>query len=660
MSAYSFEAEDLSGNVLDVGIPPNRFSDAASHWGIAREISAILGRNFQFPISSATRNPAKRDKPQAANKSQIQNSKFAVNVQDKKLCLRYQAQYFDNIKVAESPKWLKDILADCGLRPISNVVDIMNYAMLETGQPIHAFDYDKLATSGNGQTTIIVRRAKKGEKITTLDDKKFELNKNILVIADAKNPLAIAGIKGGKLAEVDKNTKRIIVESANFNGVNIYKTSKFLKLSTDASLRYSHNISPELTTLGINRVVELLKEISRAKGGQLIDANFIKPAKKIIKFDLNKFKKLIGLDLDAKTCQKYLELLGFSVKPQLPNSPNHQLLVEVSPLRTDIVEFEDLAEEVIRLYGYNKLKFSAPRVHLNPSGFEDQIVLKDKVRKILANLGLNEVLNYSFIGEDDLKLDSGWKQKAVEVENPISVQSKYLRLSLSTNMIKNINSNFRFFDEIKIFEIGHTFARAKTDKVEEKLMLGIAFASKRSKQLFFELKGVLEQLSRGVGLANYLMVESAPTDNCFIPQEILKIESDNTTLGFLGRLKKELVENYEAVFAEIDLEKLLKLIEEEHEYQPLPKYPSVMRDVSILVEPEVKVGEITQAIQEYDLKNIEDVDLVDEFDLPEGKVSLTFRIIFQAEDRTLTDREVNSEMEKISKMLEDKFNVTIR
>ena len=220
LNLHSFEAEELAGDVFDVSIAPNRFSDAASHWGIAREIAAILGKNFRMPIRHQISKTAK--------------APFKVEIKDKNLCPRYAAQYFENVKIGPSPKWMQKILLDCGLRPISNVVDIMNYAMLETGQPLHAFDYDKLATSNKRQATVIVRRAKKSEKIRTIDDKIYELPENIFVIADGKRPIAIAGIKGCKDTEVHKKTSRILVEAANFNAQSIYKSSKFLKLQTDA------------------------------------------------------------------------------------------------------------------------------------------------------------------------------------------------------------------------------------------------------------------------------------------------------------------------------------------------------------------------------------------------------------------------------------------
>jgi len=398
--------------------------------------------------------------------------------------------------------------------------------------------------------------------------------------------------------------------------------------------------------MAISRVAELLEEINGAEAGQIVDVNSTKQNKKIIKFDSERFKKFVGLDLGIKTCQKYLENLGFKIKVQAG-----QLLVEPPAWRLDIQEFEDVAEEVIRFYGYNKLKSSAPKVHLNPSGFEDQIVLKDKIRKVLTGLGLNEVSNYSFVGESD-------KQKSVELENPMSAQLKYLRASLAAGLIENINTNFRFFDEVKIFEIGKVFGRGGKG-ASEKLMLGIVFASKKNKQAFFELKGVLEQLFKKIGLVEYLMSEGEFADNYLIPQEVLKIESGGLEFGYLGRVSKNLIGNNEAVLAEINLEKLLKLVEEEHEYQPLPKYPSVMRDISILVEPNIKVGDIMQSIQECDLKYIDDVDLIDEFEL-EGKRSLTLRIVFQAQEKTLTDKEVNIETEKIVKMLKNDFNATIR
>jgi phenylalanyl-tRNA synthetase beta chain len=286
---------------------------------------------------------------------------------------------------------------------------------------------------------------------------------------------------------------------------------------------------------------------------------------------------------------------------------------------------------------------------LTPSGFEDLIVIKDKIRKILLGLGLSEVYNYSFIAQAD--------DEAIELENPLSGQFKYLRSSLAPYLIKNASSNFRFFDEVKIFEIGKAFNRQ--DGLEN-LKLGIVFASKNKKsEMFFELKGIIERLFKKIGLVDYLMPESDLSRDYLISGEVLDIKSGGKIIGYLGRLNQELIGNQEGVLAEINLETLLNLAVEEREYRPLPKYPSIMRDISVLVAPTARVGEIMQAIQESDLEYIDDVDLMDEYDYAK-KRSLTFRIVFQAEDRTLTDNEINDKMGKIIKILKTKFKAEIR
>ena len=651
LTMHAFEIDSVKGDTIDIKLPPNRYSDAGSHIGIARDISAILGRKFRGLTRIKTRiNADKRE------------AQFRVEIKDKNLCPRYSAQYFENIKIGPSPKWMQDVLKTCGLRPINNVVDIMNYAMLETGQPLHAFDFDKLTTTNRQLTTILVRMAVKGEKITTLDDQEYKLDKDILVIADSKKPLAIAGIKGGKVAEVNKNTKRIIVESANFDATNVYKTSKHLSLSTDASIRFSRNLSPELAIFGLNRAGQLLEKIAGARAGQTIDAYPKKQPKKIIKFSVERFNNFIGTNLDFKTIKKYLENLGFTIKvtaDQLTNSPISQFLVEVPPLRTDIEFFEDVAEEVARLYGYNKLKSVPPTTHLKPSGFEDQIVLKDKIRKILASFGLIEVYNYSFISEKDGRTGWGINEKnLVELENPISSQFQYLRPSFYTNLLKNISDNSRFFDRVAIFEIGKVFYQ--TRNIEEKLLLGLAISSKE-KETFFELKGIISKLFKKIGLTSFSFAE--PEEN------VLTVKSGNE---FLGEIKKVYdAPKHHISLAQIDLEQLLKLAEGEYEFKPLPKYPSVMRDLSIAVSDLQKVGEIMQEIQLANRQYIEDVDLIDEYELTRndaelnaelrGKtISYTFRIVFQASDKTLTDAYVDSQMDKINSILKNKFKATIR
>ncbi len=612
LNLHSFEAADLAGDAFDAVVPPNRYSEA-SHIGIAKEISAILG----VKISAIAGLDSRRI-------SESRRLPFRVKVEDKNLCPRYTARYFENVKIKSSPQWLRKILIDCGLRPINNVVDVMNYAMLETGQPLHVFDFDKISGS-----SLIARKAKKNEKITTLDNQVFELNENVLIIADEKEPLAIAGVKGGKKAEVGGNTGKIVVESANFDPFSIYKTSKNFKLATDASARFSRGLSPELAEIGLRRASELLETVCGVKAGGMVDFYPKKSSKKIIKFDVDKFNRFIGVDFGIEVCREYLERLGFKISAKTQK----EFFAEVPPSRLDIETFEDLAEEVVRLYGYNRLKAAPPRVHLVSSGFEDAERLGIKIRKILTAFGLSETQNYSLTGKCR-------KDDCVELENPLSEERRYLRNSLASLLLDNIKDNRRFFDEIKIFEIGKIFLGRESREI---LTLGLALASK-NKENFFELKGMINELFREIGLV----------DHVFVPEgEILKIKSDGKNIGYLKKESDGGV--FSVSLAEIDLEKLLAFVVGEREYAPLPKYPSAMRDVSAAFAENVRIGDVVFAIQQSDLKYIEDVDLIDEY-----QNNLTFRIVFQAPDRTLTDEEINQKLKKISDLLKNKFGAVIR
>ena len=288
LNLHSFEAADLAGDAFDAVVPPNRYSEA-SHAGIAKEISAILG----IKISAIAGLDNRRIKFYS---SESRRSPFHVKVENKNLCPRYAARYFESVKIKSSPQWLRKILIDCGLRPINNVVDVMNYVMLETGQPLHVFDFDKISGS-----SLIVRRAKKNEKIITLDNQSFELNDNVLVISDEKEPLAIAGVKGGKKAEVGGNTGKIVVESANFDSFSIYKTSKNFKLATDASARFSRGLSPELAEIGLRRASELLETVCGAKAGGMVDFYPQKPSKKSLNLALINSTDLLGLILALRS-----------------------------------------------------------------------------------------------------------------------------------------------------------------------------------------------------------------------------------------------------------------------------------------------------------------------------------------------------------------------
>ncbi|MFA5173473.1 MAG: phenylalanine--tRNA ligase subunit beta [Candidatus Paceibacterota bacterium] len=629
LTDYSFEAEDLGEGVIDISILPNRYSDAGSHYGIAREIMAALQKRSELPNFSL-RFPKK-------------GKELEVKILEKGLCGRYIGAVVEIEKNGESPLWMKEVLEDAEMRPISLVVDIMNYAMLLTGQPMHAFDFDKIAdlrglstgSKKEKKEEIIVRRAKDGEEIETLDNKRIKLDKNTLVIADEKKPLAIAGIKGGKRAEVDGKTRKIIVEAASFSQANIFKTSKRVGIITDASLRFSHSLSPELAEFGMSEALKLLKELAGGKVKEGVDVNFNKKEKKEIYFDIKKFAGFTGIkDMDAKKAAAKLELLGFSIK-----KINKDGFMATPPvLKNDVLNFQDLAEEAARIYGVNKIKPEAPNFLIYPPLENNLYVMKEKIRDILAGLALDEVYNYTFTREG-----------GVSLENPISAERKHLRVSLKPLLIKNVLDNFRFFERVAIFELGKVFNNDGKE-ISENFNLGIAVAHKKE-NLFFELKGITEELLRRLGLTDFYFKEE---------EGKLLVLTDGEAVGSLTAEKRE---GYKIALAEINFEKLEKEAEEELEYEEIIKYPSITRDLSFLAGSEARVGEILKEIQGVDFQEIRDVDMVDFYEdekLGDNLKSLTFRIVLQSKEKSLTDEEADKIMEKIIKKLEEKFGIEVR
>ena len=551
---------------------------------------------------------------------------------------------FENITIAPSPKWMQDVLTESGLRPINNVVDIMNYVMLETGQPLHAFDYDKLAI--NGKAKLVIRRASPRESLVSIDGVKYELSPDMVVIADEKKPLVIAGIKGGTGCEVTEKTKRILVEAANFDFVSILKTSKKLGLATDASQRFSHNLNPALVELGLNRAEDALKKFAGAKVGERFDTQTKPLPKTLVKFDVSACNKLIGITLTEKEAGVYLQKLGFkNVKKNL---------WEVPATRNDIETQEDITEEIVRLYGYAKVKPEAPKALLVPPETNDVVVLRESIRNILIGFGFNEVYNHSFIAKDDIVENKTWREKSISLLNPTSAEFEYLRPSLLPTLLKNADANARYFSRIRLFEIGNVFLNADST-AHESTNLGIVISEKGS-GVFFELKGIVTHLLKSIGLSEFYMKEVMSKDNPFFVGGHLELKSENVNFGYLS------VSHGGASVAELDLRALLPLVEGEHEYIPLQKYPTVMRDVSMFVSTDIRIGELIQAIQEVNLKLISDVDLVDEYidEAWANLQSITLRVMFEAKDRTLTSEEVDREMQKISALLQKEFSAKLR
>lgn len=628
--------------ILDIDVRPNRAGDCFSHLGIAREIAAIL--NLKLNEVEVTLKEEKKLKAKDF---------VSVEVRDKKACLRYSARVITNVSVGSSPKWLKDRLETCGLRPINNIVDITNYVMLETGQPLHAFDSKKI--SGN---KIIVRFAKDREKIVTLDEQKFDLDSSVLVIADEKKAIAIAGIKGGKMPEIDRKTKTVILESANFNQRIIRSGSRKLNLKTDASIRFEHGVDPNLTEFAINRAAYLIQKIAGGGVAQgLVDVYTQKVLPKRIKLDLNYVGKLLGLKIPEKEIKDILKRLGFS----LINAKTQSVLVEVPTRRLDVSLPEDLIEEVGRVFGYQNIKAVFPSVSLIPPEKNEEIFWEDMAKDILKEAGFSEVYNYSFFGEKEAKIFNYKEGELIEVENPLSLEQKYLRASLIPNLLKNIQKNQSDFGEIRIFELGKIFKKTiKNQKLEKKMATGLI-----SGNSFYQLKGIVDLLLNKLGIAGVWYDEYQPTPeeskiSVWQIKKCAEIKVGKEEIGFLGLISPRIIDNMEikkeVCLFDIDFEKLAGLSSEEVEYRPISRFPAVVRDLAVLVPFKVKVEDVLNKIETAGGLLIRDIDLFDIYEgeeLPGGKKNLAFHIVYQSKDKTLSSKEVDAFQNKIIKVLEE-------
>jgi len=678
LALHSFEVEEVKRVrkdwALDIDVLPNRAPDCFSHLGITREISAIL--NYKLGIGEWKLTEDKNLKAKDF---------VSVEVKPRQACPRYTARVITDVKVGPSPKWIRDRLEVCGLRPINNVVDIANYVMLETGQPLHAFDSEKL----EGQK-IIIRFAKEREKIVTLDEEKYDLDEDILVIADEKSPVAIAGIKGGKLPEIDNKTKIVVLESANFNPKVIRKGSKTIDLKTDASWRFEHGIDPNLTEIGINRAAFLIQKIAKgnvAKG--LIDFYPKKVLPKRIRLDFDYVKSLLGREIPKKEIINILKRLDFKITGVRPL----QIEVEVPTFRLDISIPEDLIEEIGRIYGYQRIKATFPTVSLIPPKRNLDIFWENVIKNILKEAGLTEVYNYSFVSPeqfsifnsqfskvvDELRSSSRFANaRVIEVENPISEEQKYLRPSLIPNLLKNVQKNQKNFREIRIFELGKIFQAPRTEK---RMLTGLITGD-----AFYQMKGVIDSLLQKIGISNiwYDEFEATPEDSnppatlpskgrapskisIWHPKICAEIKVDHEEIGFLGEISQKILGDLEIegklVVFDIDFEKLQRLSSEETIYQPISRYPAAVRDIAVLVPPEVRVEEVLNKIETAAGILVRDVDLFDIYEgeeLPEGKKNLAFHIIYQAKDRTLSSKEIDEIQDKIIKALEEELEWEVR
>ncbi len=657
------EALNLRDTILDLEITPNR-PDCLSVLGIAREVSAITGNPVQFPTVIL-----KEDQKRIEELT-------SVEVLDDYLAPRYAARVIKDIKVGPSPAWLQERVRVAGMRPINNIVDITNFVMMEYGQPLHAFDYNKLS-----ENRIVVRRANEGEKILTLDGTERTLSNDMLVIADAEKPVAVGGVMGGADSEVDASTSCILLESANFYAASVRRTARKLGLRTEASARFEKGLPSELVIPAIDRAAQLIRKIAGGKVAKgIYDVWRGAESLKELEVNSNRVNKVLGTNIPKDKMMSILTRLGFEIYDQA--ECNQTFKVKVPYFRGDVSREADIIEEVARIYGFDKIEATLPRsegVEVTPSM---DLVLQDKVRTILIGCGLDETITYSFINPkayDLLRLPADdHRRRFIQIGNPLTEEQSVMRTTLIPSLLEVVARNaHRGVEDCHIFEIGATYIPEELplrELPEERRTLAITLSGHRSEESwdagkekvdFFELKGILEVLFEELNVNDYEIVPSK--DVIFHPMRQASIIVQGKNIGFIGEMHPDILEGYglkDRVQAlEIELKPLVDFMNRHIAYKGLPRYPAVLRDIAIIADKSILSRRIQELIEKSGGSLIEKVHLFDTYSgaqIPEGKRSLAYSIIYRHKDRTLTDEEINVVHERIMSVLTEELGVEVR
>ncbi len=655
---------DVLGDVvLELDLTPN-LGRCLSIVGVAREAAAIAGGRLKIkePHWKALGEPIA--------------GQARVEIADPDLCARYVAALIRDVKNRAAPFWMRYRLWLCGMRPINAIVDITNYVMLEWGQPLHAFDYEKLLERSGGKApTIIVRRALPHEKIVTLDGVERTLPEEALVIADERGAIAIAGVMGGLDTEVSEATKHVLLESASFHALHNRRTAQRLHLSTEASHRFSRGVPPELAERAARRAAELLRRLTRGEIAQgLLDAYPKKRARRVIALARGEVERLLGLSVKPAEIGAILKALGFILKRQ-----KGAILATVPYWRLDVEIPADLVEEVARVIGYERLPSTLPSDTLPPQRRDRLFELEERVRDILVGFGLTEIINYSLTSFESIaKLypDGQIPQESyVELENPISGERTLMRRTLLNGLLETVAANQRHHETIAVFELGRVYLPDRGGGLpQEPRRLGIALAGLRRSVSwaeravpvdFFDLKGLIE------ALLQHLSVEGAkfsPASHpSFHPGRCAELALPGERLGILGEIHPRVAERFElrgrVYAAELDLERWLPLARELRPYRPIPRFPGIRQDIAVVVNEALPQERVEQLIWKSGGALLKSVKLFDVYygePVPPGQKSLAYALFYLAEDRTLTDAEAQAVHERIQKALETQLGAQVR
>lgn len=637
--------------------------DLWGHYGLAREIAALYNKKLK--------NLDLED--QKIKRSKDQTADLKIEIQDKENCTRYIGAVVGGIKIESSPAWMQNYLSACGVRPINNIVDITNYVTLELGRPSHAFDRRNIA-----EDTIIVRRAKPGEKITTLDGVVREMTDQMCLVCDAKRAVDLGGIMGGENSEVKNDTTEIILELANFNPANIRRTSVALGLRTEAGMRFEKGLSPYLAEVGMKRILTLIKQLIPGAYllSKIVDVDYTPKENRKIELDLDFLKRKIGQEIFKKEVIKILGSLGFTVKEK-----KEQLLVVVPKWRSvkDISISEDLVEEVARVYGYDNIKTQLPVCPVAPPERNELRMLERKVKEILAlEFGFSEVYNYSFFSLELMKKIGLPLKDHIELSNPIAKDRPYLRHNLWPNLLDNVENNLHRFDRVKLFEVGKVFVKDKpgframqnSDELlpRQDLMLSMAYAEKSVVVPFYELSEALSGLMKRLGY-QYELESAANNEN----EDLIAHHGRGATINVSGEMIGAIAELHpvtqhnlgietRVASLEINLDKLLECKKEFLTFCSLPEYPEVIRDIAFVVDKKVEHSAVVKVLKEVDplIVEIKLFDVYEGKNLAENKKGVAYHLTYQSPNRTLTSEEVDKVQEKMIKAIEKEFAAEIR
>ena len=640
----------INDTVFELEITPNR-PDCLSHIGIARELSAYYGKELKYPETEI--------KSEISEKT---SDNVKVSIEDSNLSRRYVTRILKNVTVKESPKWLKERIEAVGLRSINNIVDVSNFILMEMNHPNHVFDLDKI--EGN---EIKVKSAIKGDKLVTLDEQERELEDGDIVICDSKKILALGGVMGGLDSEVTDNTKNILLEVAQFNPQNVRKTSRRLTLSSDSSYRFERGIDVEDSIKVINRLANLIQEVA---GGEIlngyVDVYPVPYENKVAELNFERLDRFVGKVIPREKVIEILRNLEIDVKD------NGETLTLTAPsYRGDLELEQDYFEEVIRMYGFDNIENILPRVDINKNSTLDTTKLTDRVKTICASVGLKEVINYSFIPKDalqKLKFTGVSEDKLIDISNPITEDFVTMRPTLLYSLIKNAKDNMnRNVSNIRFFEVSRTFEKAE-ELAKEDIKVGIILAGENDKTLwnpkpvhydFYDLKGIVEEIFSKLKFQSFSIKRSVQTE--FHPGRSADVFVGKEYIGSFGEIHPDVLENFglnkkTVLVAEFNIELIKKYINKPFVYQGIVKYPAVPRDLALVMNENILVGDVLKTIEKID-KKVEKVELFDIYQgigVEPGKKSVAISILLRDNSKTLEEKEINDIIDKIlAKMKKD-------